>query len=175
MSTLAAWWRKACQPEASTPAPLAARAKASAPLPRGQQRPSWWNTRSPSPGPNRSSRDGRNGRPQSRNANAVTCGPMTPQERTLLEGLMHGLDVPRSRARRPAWMEDGACLEHPEVQFIPLNKRTEENADEARAICSGCLCRDECLAYALSDTSLVGIWAGTTTAERRKMRRQRAA
>lgn len=72
-------------------------------------------------------------------------------------------------------MEDAACLEHPEVEFIPLNQRTEENADEARAICGRCLCRAECLAYALADPTLLGIWAGTTTAQRRKLRRRSAA
>ena len=100
---------------------------------------------------------------------------MTPQERTLLEGMMYGLGVPPSSARRPAWMADAACLEHPEVEFIPANPSTEQNADEARAICARCLCREECLAYALADPGLLGIWGGTTTAERRTMRRQQAA
>ena len=100
---------------------------------------------------------------------------MTPAERTLLEGLMYGLGVPPSSARRPSWMADGACLEHPEVQFIPMNPVTEQHADDARAICSQCLCRPECLAYAVADPTLLGIWAGTTTAERKRMRRQRAA
>ena len=100
---------------------------------------------------------------------------MTPQERTLLEGLMFGLGVPPSSIRRPAWMDDAACLEHPEVQFVPLNPSTEQNAHEARAICARCLCRDECLAYALADPTLLGIWAGTTTAERRQMRKRLAA
>ena len=86
---------------------------------------------------------------------------------------MAGLD-PVASFRRPAWMAHGACLEHPEVEFVPLNLRTEENADAARAICAGCACRAECLAYALAD-DLLGIWAGTTTRERREMRKRRAA
>lgn len=77
-------------------------------------------------------------------------------------------------AYRPR-MADGACLEHPELEFIPAIPITEQNADEARAICSRCLCRDECLDYALADPTLVGIWAGTTTVERPKLRRQQAA
>lgn len=76
---------------------------------------------------------------------------------------------------RPAWMADGACREHPEVQFIPLSPRTEEHADEARAICRRCLCRAECRAYALADPDLLGIWGGTTTVERRVMRRRLAS
>ena len=100
---------------------------------------------------------------------------MTPQERTLLEGLMYGLGVPPSSARRPVWMADGACLEHPDVEFIPANTSTEQNAAEARAICGSCLCRAECEEYALADPTLLGIWAGTTTAERRTRRRRSAA
>ena len=88
---------------------------------------------------------------------------------------MFGLDVSPSRARRPAWMADGACLEHPEIQFVPANPVSEQHALEARTICGRCLCRAECLDYALGDPTLVGIWAGTTTADRRRMRRQRAA
>lgn len=93
----------------------------------------------------------------------------------MLEGLMCGMGTPGALPQRPAWMADGACLEHPEVEFVPLNPRTEENAAMARAICAGCSCRAECLAYALADTDLLGIWAGTTTAERRKMRKGQAA
>lgn len=61
---------------------------------------------------------------------------------------MYGLGVPPASARRPEWMDDGACLEHPDVEFVPANARTEANGDQARAICSRCLCRDECRAYA---------------------------
>ena len=100
---------------------------------------------------------------------------MTPGERTLIDGLMFGLGVPPSSARRPSWMADGACLEHPEVDFIPANPSTEQNADEARAICGRCLCRAECAEYALADPTLLGIWAGSTTAERRMLRRRSAA
>ncbi len=100
---------------------------------------------------------------------------MTPADRTVLEGLMFGLGVPPSSARRPTWMADRACIEHPEVQFIPMNPVTEQNADEARAICARCLCRDECLAYALADPTLLGMWAGANTAKRKKLRRQAAA
>ena len=88
---------------------------------------------------------------------------------------MFGLGVPPSSARRPAWMEDAACIEHPEVEFIPPARSSEDHARAAKAICSRCLCRDECLAYALADPTLLGVWGGTSTAERREMRRRRAA
>lgn len=72
-------------------------------------------------------------------------------------------------------MADGACLEHPEVEFIPADQRSEDKAIAARAICGRCLCRAECLAYSLADPTLLGIWAETTTAERRDLRRRSAA
>ena len=100
---------------------------------------------------------------------------MTSEERALLTGLMIGLDVPPSSARRPAWMADGACLEHPEVQFVPPNQNTEAIAEEARAICGHCLCRAECRDYSLADVTLQGGWGATTRGERGKMRKRPAA
>lgn len=91
-------------------------------------------------------------------------GLMVPGDTLSLVGLITG--------QRPAWMDDAACLEHPEIEFVPPSTRTEANAAEkARSICAGCLCRRDCLAYALADDALLGVWAGTTTAERRTMRR----
>ena len=88
---------------------------------------------------------------------------------------MFGAGTPAPIPRRPAWMADGACIEHPGIEFIPADQRSEDKAARAKAICSRCLCRAECLAYALADDSLLGVWAGTTTAERRAMRRRAAA
>jgi WhiB family redox-sensing transcriptional regulator len=45
----------------------------------------------------------------------------------------------------------------------------------ARAICAVCPVTDQCLAFALADTDLVGCWAGTTGQERRAMRAGRMA
>jgi WhiB family redox-sensing transcriptional regulator len=44
------------------------------------------------------------------------------------------------------------------------------NAAKARALCSICPVRLECLAYALADVDTGGIWGGTTQQERRKPR-----
>ena len=93
----------------------------------------------------------------------------------MLEGLMFGLDLSPSRARRPEWMDDGARIEHPEVQFVPPQPDQRAACRRRPGHLCGCLCRAECLDYALADNTLLGIWAGTTTAERRKLRRQQAA
>lgn len=100
---------------------------------------------------------------------------MTPAERAALLALMTGRDFPVILPARPAWMDDAACIEHPGIQFVPPAQSSEDHARAAKAICSRCLCRAECLDYALADDSLLGIWAGTTTAERRALRRQAAA
>lgn len=44
-----------------------------------------------------------------------------------------------------------------------------------RLICRRCPVQQACLDYALADRELVGIWGGTTTAERQKMRQLRKA
>lgn len=44
----------------------------------------------------------------------------------------------------------------------------------ARAVCSGCPVRPECLAYALADPGLQGVWGGMSDAERRVLRRRSA-
>jgi WhiB family redox-sensing transcriptional regulator len=65
--------------------------------------------------------------------------------------------------RPPAGHADAACREHPEVSWFP---ERGEPTTAAKAICSGCLVKQECAAYALGhEEALDGIWG----------RRQRAA
>jgi WhiB family transcriptional regulator, redox-sensing transcriptional regulator len=81
------------------------------------------------------------------------------------------LDLLRTR---PAWHADAACREHPEVSFFP---ERGEPTEPAKAICRGCLVRDECAAFADADFAARshGIWGGTSTRERRAARGRRAA
>lgn len=71
-------------------------------------------------------------------------------------GLSHLLDL---AAYRPAWHADAACREHPDVAFVA------EDIDPrpAKAICSTCLVRTECLAAGAAE---LGVWGGTTEHER---------
>ncbi len=74
---------------------------------------------------------------------------------------------------RPAWMRLGACREpHPEANWFP-NRGGDAGpkSEAARAVCTGCPAREPCLAYALANPELVGIWGGTTNRERRLARR----
>jgi WhiB family redox-sensing transcriptional regulator len=69
-----------------------------------------------------------------------------------------------------SWRQHAACrgLE-PEV-FYPVS---EEQTEEARAICRECPVREPCLEYALANRERDGVWGGATERERRRMIRQR--
>ncbi len=45
---------------------------------------------------------------------------------------------------------------------------------EAKAVCRGCVVREDCLDYALSNGEKFGIWGGLSERERRRLRRERA-
>jgi WhiB family redox-sensing transcriptional regulator len=75
-------------------------------------------------------------------------------------------------AGRPAWQRDALCLEHPEVDFLPARG---EPSGPAKAVCVRCMVRDECLAVAMADSSLSGVWGGLSGGQRRALRRRRAA
>src|SRR4051794_37084007 len=79
------------------------------------------------------------------------------------------LDDLAALIRPPAWHADAACREHPEVSWFP---ERGEPTTAAKAICAGCLVKEECAAYALEhEDALDGIWASTSPRERRAMRR----
>lgn len=69
------------------------------------------------------------------------------------------------------WTRDAACKERPDVNFFP--ERGEASVP-AKAVCARCLCRTECLAFALEQPSpFPGIWGGLSERERRRARRER--
>ncbi len=68
---------------------------------------------------------------------------------------------------RSEWMPQAACRGmNPEV-FFPA---TDQRVRAAVAVCRLCPVQAPCLAYALADPELVGIWAETTSEEREVMR-----
>ena len=72
--------------------------------------------------------------------------------------------------RRPLWMRDSACQEHPEVNWFP---ERGEDTRPAKAVCAGCLVRQECLDLALEQSDKFGIWGGMSERERRRIRKTR--
>lgn len=75
----------------------------------------------------------------------------------------------------PEWMDGAPCTQADPEAWFP-----ESGADTTRhamRVCAGCPVRSECLEYALENDLTVGIWGGTSAAERRRIRarRRRAA
>jgi WhiB family redox-sensing transcriptional regulator len=77
--------------------------------------------------------------------------------------------------RRPAWQRDAACREHSLEWFFPEKNARPEDVAAARAVCAGCLVREECATYAAGlPGPLHGIWSGATGYDRRIARRRAA-
>ncbi len=70
--------------------------------------------------------------------------------------------------RRPEWQRQASCRGMgPDAHFPALGR----SLAAARAACARCAVRDACLAFALADPSLEGVWGGTSERERRQLRR----
>lgn len=66
------------------------------------------------------------------------------------------------------WQSKARCLEvDPEI-FFPERGGSSK---AARAVCTQCEVRIECLRYALANREQFGIWGGTSERERRKLRK----
>lgn len=66
------------------------------------------------------------------------------------------------------WQSQARCNEvDPEI-FFPERGGSSK---AARAVCTDCSVRQECLRYALTNREQFGIWGGTSERERRKLRK----
>jgi WhiB family transcriptional regulator, redox-sensing transcriptional regulator len=75
-----------------------------------------------------------------------------------------------SPVKNMVWRQLADCRGvEPEI-FYPI---TDEEAEEAKAICAGCPVRQMCLDFALSNRERDGVWGGATERERRRILRQR--
>ncbi len=70
----------------------------------------------------------------------------------------------------PTWRKKAACQGLDPSIFYPVS---EEDAEEAKAICATCSVRTACLEYALANRERDGVWGGATEKERRRIIRQR--
>ncbi len=69
-----------------------------------------------------------------------------------------------------SWRQVARCRGvDPEI-FYPLS---DDDADEAKAICALCPVRESCLEHALVNREKHGVWGGLTERERRRLIRQR--
>jgi WhiB family redox-sensing transcriptional regulator len=68
------------------------------------------------------------------------------------------------------WRQRAACRGVDPDIFYPV---TDEDAEDAKAICEGCDVRQPCLEWALGQREHDGVWGGATERERRRIIRQR--
>ncbi|MGA5819868.1 WhiB family transcriptional regulator [Kitasatospora sp. NPDC094028] len=67
------------------------------------------------------------------------------------------------------WAARGACrTSDPDELFVE-----GAGQNRAKAVCSGCVVRTECLAYALDNRIDHGVWGGMTDRERRALLKRR--
>lgn len=67
------------------------------------------------------------------------------------------------------WIHQAVCTPDTAESWHPDKEDTSQSY-AARQVCLGCPVAEECLAYALQDPLLTGIWGGTSSAERGAIR-----
>ena len=78
------------------------------------------------------------------------------------------------------WQDRAACKGmDPTIFFGPeyaeTVKEKRDREDAAKAVCTTCPVREECLEYALDAREAYGIWGGLTELERKALLRRRAS
>ena len=78
---------------------------------------------------------------------------------------------------KPPWLqveEPLACQGQDPELFFPWSYglQCKDQIDAAKDLCLQCPVRELCLAWAAPQTDLQGIWAATTPADRRRMRKR---
>ena len=70
-----------------------------------------------------------------------------------------------------SWQDLANCLGVDPDLFFPERGASTR---EAKEVCRGCVVREDCLEFALSNGEKFGIWGGMSERERRRIRRARA-
>jgi WhiB family transcriptional regulator, redox-sensing transcriptional regulator len=69
-----------------------------------------------------------------------------------------------------AWRQRAACRGVDPDIFYPVS---DDEAEDAKAICRSCPVRHACLEWALARREKEGVWGGATERERRRILRRR--
>jgi WhiB family redox-sensing transcriptional regulator len=87
----------------------------------------------------------------------------------------HVSGIQSSRPGQPpeerSWQDQANCLGVDPDLFFPERGASTR---EAKEVCRGCVVREACLEYALTNGEKFGIWGGMSERERRRLRRARA-
>jgi WhiB family redox-sensing transcriptional regulator len=70
----------------------------------------------------------------------------------------------------PNWAGQAACRGLDPAIFYP---HTDEEADEAKAVCAVCPVNEDCLEHAIAHREKNGVWGGATERERLRIIRRR--
>ena len=70
----------------------------------------------------------------------------------------------------PVWRQKAACRGVDPDIFFPVS---DEEAEDAKAICRQCPVQEPCLDWALARREKEGVWGGATERERRRIIRRR--
>lgn len=71
------------------------------------------------------------------------------------------------------WMAEALCADDPEPDRWFPHQGQSNHVTQLKLLCGVCPVCEDCLLYALKSTEiLVGVWGGTTSTERRELRRQ---
>lgn len=71
---------------------------------------------------------------------------------------------------RPDWFSRAACRGIPTALFFPDSQAAVP--PEVDKLCDRCPVRRECLAYAVTDAEIKGVWAATSERDRAELRRR---
>lgn len=74
-------------------------------------------------------------------------------------------------AYKKDWRGEASCAGMDQEIFFP--ERGHGLGKIAKAVCSACPVREQCLGFALDTQQKFGVWGGRTEAERRKILRER--
>lgn len=80
------------------------------------------------------------------------------------------MSKPPKDSKTPVWRQKAACRGVDPDIFYPM---TDEEAEDAKAICRQCPVQGLCLEWAISTREKEGIWGGATERERRRIIRRR--
>lgn len=72
--------------------------------------------------------------------------------------------------KMPVWRQKAACRGVDPDIFYPVS---DEEAEDAKAICRMCAAQEMCLEWALTNREKEGVWGGATERERRRIIRRR--
>ncbi|MEU1202084.1 WhiB family transcriptional regulator [Streptomyces sp. NPDC005813] len=74
------------------------------------------------------------------------------------------------------WRESAACRSVDPDLFFPIGNTGPAvlQIEEAKAVCRACPVREACLRWALDTGQAIGVWGGTSEAERRALARREA-